>query len=101
MVIVCGDFNVAYQDIDLTNPRENRGNAGFTDPERAGLGHYLTNGFIDTFRYFYPDKIREYTWWSNFANSRNRNIGWRIDYFLVSEFFKNHLKSAFIRQQVH
>lgn len=73
-VIVCGDLNVAHEDIDLTNPRTNRGNAGFTDEERDGFRKFLTNGFVDTFRHFYPGKTEEYTWWSNFANSRARNI---------------------------
>jgi exodeoxyribonuclease III len=82
-VIVCGDFNVAPEDIDLTNPSSNRKNAGFTDEEREGFRNYLKNGFIDTFRELYPSKIK-YTWWSNFANARERNIGWRIDHFLVT-----------------
>ncbi|MDP2103826.1 MAG: exodeoxyribonuclease III [Candidatus Gracilibacteria bacterium] len=99
-VIVCGDLNVAHQEIDLTNPKPNRGSAGFTDEERAGFGHYLANGFIDTFRHFYPDKTGEYTWWSNFFKSRDRNIGWRIDYFLISESLENRLQSAFIRQEI-
>lgn len=99
-VIVCGDFNVAHQEIDLTNPKTNRGNAGFTDEERSGFSHYLDNGFIDTFRHFYPEKTGEYTWWSNFFKSRDRNIWWRIDYFLISVWFMNELKGAFIRQQV-
>lgn len=73
-VIVCGDLNVAHEDIDLTNPRTNRGNAGFTDEERDGFRKFLKNGFIDTFRHFYPEKTEEYTWWSNFANARARNI---------------------------
>lgn len=99
-VIVCGDLNVAHQDIDLTNPRENRGNAGFTDEERAGFQKFVDAGFIDTFRHFYPEKAEEYSWWSNFANCRNRNIGWRIDYFLVSSTLRDSLTSAFIRQQI-
>lgn len=99
-VVVCGDLNVAHQEIDLTNPRENRGNAGFTNEERSGFQKFVDGGFIDTFRYFYPDKIGEYSWWSNFANCRNRNIGWRIDYFLASASLREKLKDAFIRQIV-
>ncbi|MDD2566242.1 MAG: exodeoxyribonuclease III [Candidatus Gracilibacteria bacterium] len=99
-VIVCGDLNVAHKEIDLTNPKTNRGNAGFTDEERSGFQKFLDSGFIDTFRYFYPDKTEEYSWWSNFANSRERNIGWRIDYFLISGILKDKLNKAFIKQQV-
>ena len=73
-VIICGDFNVAHQEIDLSNPRSNHHNAGFTDEEREGIGKFLKNGFTDTFRHFYPEKKEEYTWWSNFASSRDRNI---------------------------
>jgi len=99
-VVFCGDLNVAHREIDLTNPKVNRWNAGFTDEEREWLQKFLDNWFIDTFRYFYPDKTWEYSWWSNFANSRERNIGWRIDYFMISSVLKDKLKSAFIRQQV-
>lgn len=99
-VIVCGDFNVAHTEIDLTNPKSNKWNAGFTPEEREWFSKFISSGFIDTFRYFYPDKTWEYSWWSNFANSRARNIGWRIDYFLVSNILKDKLKSAFIRQEV-
>lgn len=99
-VVVCGDLNVAHQDIDLANPSSNHKNAGFTDEERAKFTQLLDHGFIDTFRYFYPDKTEAYTWWSNFANSRARNIGWRIDYFLVSEALKEHLVSASIHADV-
>ena len=99
-VITCGDFNVAHTEIDLTNPKSNKWNAGFTPEEREWFSKFINSGFIDTFRYFYPDKTWEYSWWSNFANSRARNIGWRIDYFLISEILKNKLKSAFIRQEV-
>lgn len=99
-VIVCGDLNVAHEDIDLANPKTNRGNAGFTDEERDGFRKFLSGGFIDTFRHFYPNKTEEYTWWSNFFHARDRNIGWRIDYFLVSESLRPRLQSAFIRQEV-
>lgn len=73
-VIICGDLNVAHEDIDLSNPKANHNSAGFTDEERNGLRKFLDNGFLDTFRYFYPSKIEEYTWWSNFFKSRDRNI---------------------------
>lgn len=99
-VVFCGDLNVAHREIDLTNPKTNRWNAGFTDEEREWVQKFLDSWFIDTFRYYYPDKTWEYSWWSNFANSRERNIGWRIDYFMVSWILKGKLKSAFIRQHV-
>lgn len=93
-VIVCGDLNVAHQEIDLKNPKSNRKNAGFTDEERSKMTELLDAGFVDTFRYFYPDRTDAYTWWSNFANSREKNVGWRIDYFVVSEALKPRLKDA-------
>lgn len=99
-VIVSGDLNVAHEDIDLANPRENRGNAGFTDEERDGFRKFLSGGFVDSFRHFYPNKTGEYTWWSNFFHARDRNIGWRLDYFLVSSSLQSRLQSAFIRQEV-
>ncbi len=99
-VVVCGDMNVAHQDIDLANPSTNHKSAGFTDEERAKFNQLLHHGFIDTFRYFYPDQAEAYTWWSNFARSRERNIGWRIDYFLVSQVFEKQLVSAAIHADV-
>ena len=99
-VVVCGDLNVAHNDIDLANPASNHKNAGFTDEERAKFNQLLDNGFIDTFRYFHPDETEAYTWWSNFANSRARNIGWRIDYFFASEALKPRLISASIHADV-
>lgn len=99
-VVVCGDLNVAHEDIDLANPKENRRNAGFTDEERDGFRKFVAGGFVDTFRHFYPDLPEQYTWWSNFARSRERNIGWRIDYFLVSPPLVPRLENAFIRQEV-
>lgn len=99
-VIVCWDLNVAHKEIDLTNPKANIGNAWFTKEEREGFQKFVDNGFVDTFRYFYPDKTWEYSWWSNFANARERNIGWRIDYFLVSQQLESKLKEAFIKQEV-
>jgi len=84
-VIVCGDLNVAHQEIDLKNPKTNRMNAGFTDQERACMTRLLENGFVDSFRHFYPDKTEAYSWWSYIGGARSRNAGWRIDYFLTSE----------------
>ncbi len=100
-VVVCGDLNVAHKEIDLKNPSTNRKNAGFTDEEREKMTELLNAGFIDTFRYFYPDKRDAYTWWSNFANSRERNIGWRIDYFITSNLFEKNLKDAVIYSDVY
>ncbi len=99
-VVLCGDLNVAHKEIDLKNPDTNRRNAGFTDEERTEMTKLLDSGFIDTFRYFYPDATDRYSWWSYFAKSRDRNIGWRIDYFLVSEALKDNLVSADILDQV-
>jgi exodeoxyribonuclease-3 len=99
-VIVCGDLNVAHKEIDLKNPKTNRRNAGFTDEERAKLTTLLDAGFVDTFRYFYPDLENAYSWWSYRFNARANNAGWRIDYFLVSEALKPRLKSAAIRAEV-
>ncbi len=87
-VIVCGDLNVAHREIDLKNPKTNRTNAGFTDEERARMTRLLENGFVDTFRHFYPDKTEAYSWWSYIGGARSRNAGWRIDYFLVSDRLK-------------
>lgn len=99
-VIVCGDLNVAHKEIDLKNPKTNRRNAGFTDEEREKFTSLLDSGFIDTFRYFYPDKENEYSWWSYFRKSRDKNIGWRIDYFLVSKDLENKLIDAQIHQNI-
>jgi exodeoxyribonuclease-3 len=95
-VIVCGDINVAHQEIDIKNPKSNRRNAGFTDEERNKLSALLQSGFTDTFRYLYPDRKDAYTWWSYMANARARNIGWRIDYFLVSDRFREAVKDSVI-----
>ncbi len=84
-VVVCGDLNVAHQEIDIKNARSNRGNSGFTDEEREKMTHLLGAGFIDTFRHLYPDRTDAYTWWSNMPKVRERNVGWRIDYFLASQ----------------
>ncbi len=99
-VILCGDLNVAHQEIDIKNPKTNRKNAGFTDEERGKMTELLAAGFVDSFRYFYPDRTDAYTWWSNFANAREKNIGWRIDYFIVSEGLKPRLKDAGIQPEV-
>lgn len=99
-VIVCGDLNVAHQEIDLKNPKTNRKNAGFTDEERQKMTLLLESGFIDTFRYFYPDQIDAYSWWSYMSRARERNIGWRIDYFLCSQALKPFLKDAKIYPKI-
>lgn len=99
-VIVCGDLNVAHKEIDLKNPSSNRKNAGFTDEEREKMTILLDSGFIDSFRYFNPDKEDAYTWWSYITKARERNAGWRIDYFVVSEKLKGRLKSADIHHEI-
>ena len=99
-VVICGDLNVAHKEIDLKNPASNHNSAGFTDEERGKFEKLLNAGFTDTFRYFYPDKVDAYTWWSNFQNSRARNIGWRIDYFLVSNRIAEKLTGASIEPNV-
>lgn len=99
-VIFCGDLNVAHQEIDLKNPGSNHGNAGFTDQERACFQRLLDNGFIDTFRYFYPEVTEAYSWWSYMFQSRSRNAGWRIDYFLVSRILQDRLVDARIHGQI-
>lgn len=93
-VILCGDLNVAHKEIDLKNPENNRTNAGFSDEERAQLTKFLDSGYIDTFRYFYPDQEDSYTWWNYRFGARKRNAGWRIDYFLVSERLEDRLQDA-------
>lgn len=95
-VISCGDKNVAHKEIDLKNPKSNRKNAGFTDEERQKMTELLEAGFVDSFRYLYPDKEGAYTWWSYMFNARERNIGWRIDYFIVSERFKEKIMDSHI-----
>jgi exodeoxyribonuclease-3 len=99
-VIFCGDLNVAHQEIDLKNPKTNRKNAGFTDEERGKFSHLLENGYVDTFRYLYPDATGIYSWWSYRFKAREKNAGWRIDYFVVSERLREQIKSAEIRTQV-
>lgn len=95
-VILCGDLNVAHQEIDLKNPKNNRKNAGFSDEERSKMTTLLESGFIDTFRYLYPDLECIYSWWSYRFNARKNNAGWRIDYFLVSDCLKELVKDAYI-----
>ena len=99
-VIFCGDLNVAHQEIDLKNPKANRKNAGFTDEERAKFDAVLAAGFIDTFRYFYPDAEGVYSWWSYRFSARAKNAGWRIDYFCVSECLKDRLGDAKILTEI-
>ena len=99
-VIMCGDLNVAHKEIDLKNPKSNRGNAGFTDEEREKMTQLLNAGFIDTFRYLYPEKEDAYSWWSYMGKARERNIGWRIDYFIVSDQIKNKIKEAKIYPEI-
>ena len=99
-VIVCGDLNVAHREIDLKNPKSNRKNAGFTDEEREKFGILLDSGFTDTFRFFYPDREGIYSWWSYRFKAREKNAGWRIDYFLVSKRLETQLKSATIHTEI-
>ena len=99
-VIYCGDLNVAHKEIDLKNPKTNHHNAGFTDEERACFTKVLESGFVDTFRHFYPDVTGVYSWWSYMFQSRAKNAGWRIDYFVVSECLKGRLQDAKIHTQV-
>ena len=98
-VVVCGDMNVAHQEIDLKNPKTNTRNAGFTDEERAKMTQLLGNGFVDTLRYLHPEEI-QYSWWSYRFKAREKNVGWRIDYFLVSERLASRLQSASIHTEI-
>lgn len=99
-VIICGDLNVAHEEIDLKNPKTNRMNAGFTDQEREKMSIFLSNGFIDTFRALYPDTVK-YSWWSYRFKAREKNAGWRIDYFLISERLKERMENALIHNEVY
>lgn len=99
-VILCGDLNVAHQEIDLKNPKTNRKNAGFSDEERAKMTELLDAGFTDTFRHLYPDAIEEYSWWSYMGKARERNTGWRIDYFITSKRLDDKIQEAKIHQQI-
>lgn len=100
-VIVCGDLNVAHKEIDLKNPKTNRRNAGFTDEERGKMDVLLEHGFIDSYRYLYPQKEGVYSWWSYRFKAREKNAGWRIDYFLVSEDAKEQIKNASIHTDIY
>ena len=99
-VVICGDLNVAHEEIDLKNPKTNRKNAGFSDQEREKMTKLLDSGFTDTFRYLYPDLTGAYSWWSYRFNARKNNAGWRIDYFLVSDSIKDYIVSAKIHSQI-
>ena len=98
-VIYCGDLNVAHEEIDLKNPKTNKGNAGFTNEEREKMTELLNAGFIDSYRYLYPEKI-EYSWWSYMGHAREKNVGWRIDYFIVSNDFRENIKDATIYTEI-
>lgn len=99
-VIMCGDLNVAHKEIDLKNPKNNKGNAGFTDEEREKMTQLLAAGFTDSFRYLYPDKENAYSWWSYMGKAREKNIGWRIDYFIVSNDIQKRIKEATIYPEI-
>ena len=99
-VIFCGDLNVAHQEIDLKNPKSNVKNAGFTPEERGKMTALLSSGFVDTYRWFYPETQDQYSWWSYRFHAREKNAGWRIDYFIVSERLKNRIKDAGIHQEI-
>lgn len=99
-VIICGDMNVAHKEIDLKNPKTNRKNAGFTDEERGKMSELLNSGFTDTFRFFHPDQEGAYSWWSYRFHAREKNAGWRIDYFIVSNRLAEKLKSAEIHNEI-
>lgn len=99
-VILCGDLNVAHKEIDLKNPKANTNNAGFTPQEREKMTHLLASGFADTFRHLYPDKTDAYSWWSYMGKAREKNVGWRIDYFLVSENLRPAIREATIHDKV-
>jgi exodeoxyribonuclease-3 len=99
-VIICGDMNVAHKPIDIRNPKENIGNPGYSYEERGKMTELLSSGFIDTFRYFYPEKKDAYSWWSYRFQSRDKNIGWRIDYFLVTEDFIDHVSDSKILDNI-
>ncbi len=99
-VVVCGDMNVAHREIDLKNAKSNKGNAGFTDEERQKMSELLASGFLDSFRVLYPDKTDAYSWWSYMFKARERNAGWRIDYFLITEDLKGYLEDSFLCPEI-
>ena len=100
-VVMCGDLNVAHTEIDLKNPKTNRKNAGFTDEERAKMTELLNAGFVDTYRYKYPEVEGKYSWWSYMFHAREKNAGWRIDYFIVSENLKDKIEDAKILDDIY
>ena len=100
-VIICGDFNVAHTEMDIKNAKANKGNAGFTDEEREKFTELLNSGFTDTYRYFNPDKTDGYTWWSYIGKAREKNVGWRLDYFLVSNCYLENIKTSKILNDVY
>ena len=100
-VIYCGDLNVAHEEIDLKNPKSNRGNAGFTDEERGKMTELLDSGFTDTFRHLYPDRTDAYSWWSYMGRAREKNVGWRIDYFIVSDRAAGGIREASIYPDIY
>lgn len=100
-IIYCGDLNVAHKEIDIKNPKTNHFSAGFTDDEREKMTKLLESGFIDTYRYLYPEEKDRYSWWSYMRNAREKNIGWRIDYFIVSDRLKNDIKGAKIHSEIY
>lgn len=100
-VILCGDLNVAHKEIDLKNPKTNVGNAGFTNEERGKMTELLNAGFVDSFRYLYPEKENAYTWWSYMFHAREKNVGWRIDYFITSKSIEKNIKEATIYSEVY
>lgn len=99
-VVLCGDLNVAHEEIDLKNPKSNRGNAGFTDEERGKMTELLNAGFTDTFRYLYPEKTGCYSWWSYMFKAREKNAGWRIDYFIISKSIEKKIKESYIFSEI-
>lgn len=99
-IVLCGDLNVAHKEIDLKNPKTNRKNAGFTDEEREKMTSLLENGFTDSFRMLYPEKENAYTWWSYMGNAREKNVGWRIDYFIISNRFSKNVKDSLIYSEI-
>ena len=100
-IILCGDLNVAHKEIDLKNPKTNRRNAGFTDEERDKMTKLLESGFIDSFRYLYPDKENCYSWWSYMFHAREKNAGWRIDYFIISDILKKNVIDSYIYSDIY
>ena len=100
-VILCGDLNVAHKEIELKNPKTNVGNAGFTNEERGKMTELLNSGFVDSFRYLYPEKENAYTWWSYMFHAREKNVGWRIDYFITSKSIEKNIKEAIIYSDIY